>query len=209
MQTKMKRTVVLFIGALVLTLNLPAQQANPISHGAHFTETNAAIVFNVERAQVAQAGSPSFWLKGGAMDASTTVWKGLGIAANLTGEHAANVSGNVSLGKFAYMFGPRYTFHAPRYRGSMTEKRGAEIFGEALFGDVHAFDSTFPGTNSVQTSANGFSMQMGGGVDIHLAKGLGLRALEVDWLHTNLPNNASNTQNDLRLAFGMSWRWQR
>jgi len=209
MQKKVKSTVVLLAGALAVTLNLSAQQAKPTPRKRPFAETNAALVFNIERAQIAQTGSPSFWLKGGAIDASTTLWKGLGVAANLTGEHNENIQSNISLGKFAYMFGPRYTFDPSRHIGGTTGKRETEVFGEVLLGGVHAFDSAFPGTNSTRTSASSFSMQAGGGVDIHLVKGLGIRALEMDWVHTSLPNNASNTQNDLRLAFGMSWRWKR
>ena len=200
------RTGVLLAGALVATLTLSAQQAQPTAHKLHITQTNVAVLFNFERAQVAQTGSPSFWLKGGAADASVTFWNGLGIAANLTEEHASGISGNVSLGKVAFMAGPRYTFNTSRYTDKAFKKHRSEVFGECLFGGAHAFDSTFPGTNAVKTSAGAFSMQLGGGLDIGIAKGFGIRALETDWIHTTLPNNAGNSQNDFRIGFGISYR---
>ena len=58
-------------------------------------------------------------------------------------------------------------------------------------------------------TANGFSMQLGGGLDVAIAKGFSVRALELDYVHTNLPNNASNSQNDFRIAFGVSYRFGR
>ena len=136
----------LFTGALVSAVTLAAQQAQPPLHKPHVTETNVAVLFNFERAQVAQAGSPSFWLKGGAADASVTLWKGLGIAANFTGEHASGIASNVSLGKIAFMAGPRYTFNTSRYTDRALKKHRSELFGEWLFGGAHAFDSAFPGT---------------------------------------------------------------
>lgn len=50
-------------------------------------------------------------------------------------------------------------------------------------------------------------MQLGGGVNVALAKVYGLRVVELDYVHTNLPNNAANSQNDLRVAFGLSYRY--
>lgn len=108
------RTGVLRTRAVVSTVTLAAQQAQPAPHKLQVTETKVAVLFNFERAQVAQAGSPIFSLKGGAADASVTFWKGLGIAANVTGEQASGIVSNLSLGKIAFMAGPRYTFNTAR-----------------------------------------------------------------------------------------------
>jgi hypothetical protein len=40
---------------------------------------------------------------------------------------------------------------------------------------------------------------------VALSRGFGVRAFEVDYLRTSLPNNASNSQNDLRIAFGLTY----
>jgi hypothetical protein len=33
-----------------------------------------------------------------------------------------------------------------------------------------------------------------------------MRVLELDFVHTSLPNNAGNSQNDLRIGFGVTFR---
>lgn len=204
MQKKTIRKGVLLAGALAATLHLAAQQ--PAKTKFHVPSSDIAVLFSFEHAQVAQTGTPGFWLKGGSVDGSATFYKGLGIAANITGEHASNIQSNVSLGKVAYMFGPRYTFNTSRYTEKLTGKHSTQVFGEWLLGGVHAFDSTFPGTLSLKTSANALSMQLGGGIDVTVKNGFGIRALEIDYVHTALPNNASNSQNDFRVGFGISYR---
>jgi len=52
-------------------------------------------------------------------------------------------------------------------------------------------------------------MQLGGGINVRVAHSLSIRALEIDYVHTNLPNNNADSQNDLRLAFGVSYRFGR
>ena len=42
-------------------------------------------------------------------------------------------------------------------------------------------------------------------MSLFFSKSWGVRLLEADYVRTSLPNNASNTQNDLRLAFGVIW----
>lgn len=95
----------------------------------------------------------------------------------------------------------------PRYTRSLPTLHRTQLFAEGLFGGVHAFDSVFPGSTGVTSSAGGFSMQLGGGVNVPVAKRISIRALEVDYVHTNLPNNSADSQNDLRLAFGAVWHF--
>jgi len=124
---------------------------------------------------------------------------------SLGGAHASNITPGVDLSKFTYVFGPRYTYDISRYSSIATRGHSTHLFGEALFGGTHAFSSSFPSPGSAVTSANSFVLQLGGGVDVALSRGFGVRALEVDYLRTSLPNNASNFQNDLRLAFGVTY----
>jgi hypothetical protein len=105
----------------------------------------------------------------------------------------------VALSQVAVMAGPRYTRSLPVLHRT-------QLFAEGLFGGLHAFDSLFPGSTGTTSSAGGFSMQLGGGVNVPVAHGLSIRALEIDYVHTNLPNDNSDSQNDLRLAFGVSYR---
>lgn len=192
-------TIVLFAGALSINAQQPAKKLRVTSY-------DAAATFSFERAQVAQTGSPSFWLKGGSLSGSASFYKGLGLAANFTVEHKSNITPTVSLGKLAYMFGPRYTVSVSKYTEKLTKKHPTNVFGEWLFGGVHAYDSLFPSGTTTRPGANAFSMQLGGGIDLTLHKGFGIRPIELDYIHTSLPNNAANSQNDLRIAFGFNWR---
>jgi hypothetical protein len=198
----MHRTIskgVLLAGALMTTMVAAAQQQQPSQKKLHVTSVDVAATFSIEHAQVAQEGGNTFWLKGGSAYGAVTFYRGFGLAANLTGEHSSNIQNNVGLSKIAIMAGPRYT------SSGIAKLHQTQLFGEALFGGVHAFDSIFPLSTGTTDSAGAFSMQIGGGVNVPVAKGFGIRALEVDYIHTNLPNNASDSRNDLLLAFGATY----
>ncbi len=192
---------VLLAGALTMVLAASAQQ-QPSTNKLHIDSVDVAATFSLEHAQVAADGTPGFWLKGGSGDAAVTLYRGLGLAVNVTGDHTANIGNNVGLSQIAVMAGPRYTRSLPVLHRT-------QLFAEGLFGGVHAFDSLFPGSTGTTSSAGGFSTQLGGGVNVPVAKGFSIRALEIDYVHTNLPNNNSDSQNDLRLAFGVNYRFRR
>jgi len=190
----------LLAGALSLGPVLQAQQGfQPLS-------TDLAVTYTAERAKVASTDCGCFWLQGGSVNGAVALFRGLSVAANLTGEHASGIGAGVDLSKIAFMAGPRYTLQIQRRNGRWPgPKHAISIFGEALFGIAHGFDSVFPTASGIESSANSFSLQVGGGLNIAIAKGFGLRLPEIDYVRTSLPNNAGNTQNDLRLAIGISY----
>jgi hypothetical protein len=167
---------------------------------------DVAVTYTAERAKVVGSGCGCFWLQGGSVDGALTFYHGWGVAGNLTGDHASNIGPGVDLSKVSYMAGPRYTSNLHRWT---SRHHAPRVFGEALFGGAHAFDSVFPAGAGTKASANAFSMQAGGGVDVGFAKGFSVRALELDYVRTNLPDNGSDYQNHLRLAFGVSYHFQR
>lgn len=198
-------TLTLSIGALTLAQGAAAQtgRAAPYSSGAGF---DLAVTFTPELAKAANTGCGCFWLYGGSANVAYTFSKGLGLAADVTSEHTNSVPGGNSLGKTLILAGPRYTRSADWL---FAHKRAARLFGEALFGSAHGFDSNFPSSTGVRPTANSFAMQAGGGVDLGLGKSFGLRLLEIDYVRSTLPNNGSGTQNDLRIAGGISFRMTR
>jgi len=202
---RMIRGSVLLAGALSLAVVGVAQQAKP-KEKPHIGAIDLAVTYTLERAKTTPSSCDCFWLNGGSADGSVTIYRSLGVAANFTGEHASNVAPGVNFGKLSYMAGPRYTYNTSRFTDRFTKKHGTQIFGEWLFGGVHGFDGVFPGATSVTSTANAFSTQAGGGIDVAILRGFSVRALELDYVHTSLPNNGSNSQNDLRLAFGLSYR---
>ena len=178
-------------------VHLTAQQK--ASGTASLNSPVVAITYDMERAKIAVNGGSGFWLQGGGLNLAVPVHRGFGIAAGFSGGHASNIRPGVNLGKVTYLVGPRYTFALAR----------VQIFGESLFGGVHGFDGSFPAGGGSTPSANSYAIQLGGGLDIPLRKGFGIRAPEIDYVRTGLPNNGTNSQNDLRLAFGLSYHFNR
>lgn len=164
-----------------------------------------AATYNLERAQIATVGCDCFWLQGGSGEFATPGVHGIGLAVNVTGQHASNIQPGVNLNKITYVAGPRLTLNSTRLVGSLTSGRSSQIFGEALFGGVHGFGSVFPAPGGATPTANSFALQIGGGLDVSLPKDFGLRVFDIDYVRTSLPNNGSNTQDDLRLSFGLTW----
>jgi hypothetical protein len=143
-----------------------------------------------------------FWLNGGSADAAVTFYRGLGVAANFTGAHASNIAPGVSLSQVSFMAGPRYTLRLARLPRT-------HVFTEALFGGAHGFDSAFPGSSGTTSTSSSFSMQLGTGADIAITRGFAIRAFELDYIRTGFPNGNTNSQNDLRVAFGVAYHFSR
>jgi hypothetical protein len=166
----------------------------------HFGAPVIALTYAPEEAKAAGVSCGCFWLQGGAADVAFPLYKGLSVAATFTGADKSNVTPGVNLTRIAYLAGPRYAFG---------NSHSTQLFGEALFGAAHAFNGVFPAPGAPTSTANSFAAQIGGGLDIGLTKGFALRALQIDYVRTALPNNGANTQNDLRLAVGLSYRFSR
>ncbi len=191
-------TAALLLGALACSVHLVAQER--VQSGLHFGGPTVAVTYDLERAKIVGTGSGGFWLQGAGADIAVPFYKGLSLAGSIGGEHASNIQPGIGLSKIAYLVGPRYT---------LADRRRVQLFGEGLFGAAHGFDSLFPSSTKVTLTANSYAMQLGGGVDIAMRGGVGLRALEVDYVRTGLPNNGDSSQNDLRLAFGLSYQFRR
>jgi hypothetical protein len=195
--------------ALLAVMNAadPAAAQQP-GKGFHVGSPVWAFTYDMERARSATSGCGCFWLKGAGTNVGVPLYKGLGVAGNFGGGHAGNIQPGVSLGKVSYLAGPRYTLDGSRVPGLGAAGNRLQIFGEALFGGTYAFDGTFPAAGGTKSKATSFATQFGGGLDVAFHGGLGVRVLEVDYVRTSLPNNSTNSQSDLRLAFGISYRFR-
>ena len=196
-------TLALLVGALIFAQAASAQpdhtsQVPKLSRGL-----DLAFTYTPERAKFAGTNCGCFWLQGGSIDAGFFVYHGLGFAANLTAQHASDISGKIDLGKTSYLFGPRYTLGTSKL---LRMERETSVFGQAFFGGMHGYDSMFPSGSTINSSANSFAMQIGGGFNMALAKGFGLRVIDAQYVRSSLPNNGNSTQNDLRLGSGITYR---
>jgi hypothetical protein len=68
-------------------------------------------------------------------------------------------------------------------------------------------NSVFPGSSATSSSANGLALLVGGGINVPMQHRLTMRAVQVDWERTQLPNATTNVQNNLRLGAGLMCRF--
>jgi len=168
--------------------------------------TDVAVTYSMEHAELVP-GQCCFWLKGAGANAAVTFWKGFGIAAGMTGEHAANYVPGYDVNKIAYLGGPRYTYTTWTSNSGAAATPRFQIFGEGLFGGAHAFNGVYPTSTGTTSSAGSYEIQAGGGLDVFFFKNYGVRLLEAEYVRTALPNGVDNVQNDLRIAFGVTYHF--
>ena len=162
------------------------------------TKLDLAITFAADRSLKANT-SENVWLNGGSVELGANVWKGLGIAADVTAAHGSSVGNSgVPLSLETATFGPRYRWHA---------RQKWSIYGQALLGEANAFHTLVPTPNGTQTGANSSALQIGGGLDYKLKQRIALRLLDAAWLRTQVPNATNNVQNTLRLGAGLVIRF--
>ena len=188
----------------VMTLGGPlasGQDKQPSTPRLQVASTDLAVTYSTENAKITPSSSGSFWFQGGSLDGAVTFFHNFGVAMNVTGDHASNIAPGVNMNKIVFVMGPRYTRRLP-------SKRESRVFVEALAGGVRGFGSLFPTPTGTDTHASSFAYQAGGGLDIAITKHLALRAIEADYVRTYLPNNGTNNQANLRLAFGVTYHSQ-
>ena len=138
-------------------------------------------------------------MQGGSIELGANVWRGWGIAADLTGVHTGSIgSSSLPLSLVTITFGPRYRWHSDRR---------LSLFGQGIIGEANGFGSIFPATTGLQPDANGFAAQLSGVVDYKLSDRFAIRVLDAGWSRTQLPNSTSKVQNALRLGAGMVLRF--
>jgi peptidoglycan-associated lipoprotein len=190
---------------LMATLTAMAQNTAP----ARNLSVDVGIAWSPEYAKIVNQSCSCFWLQGVSADASVNFYRGLGLAVDLTEGMASNIQPGVNLSKFTFAAGPRYTWNLDEGTKDKPGKYPARVFAQTLFGEAHGYNSVFPATGGAVSSANSYSIQVGGGIDMSLAHNFGVRIAQLDWVRTALPNTVSNTQDDLRLGFGVSYHFKK
>ena len=185
------------IGSLLFGLfSVAMAQSAPESY------INIAFTYSANHANLVPGAN--FWLQGGSVQLDAGAIKGFGIAADITGLHAGQISSSgVALDTVTATFGPRYRWNIP----SRAKTRDLTLFGHALVGEVNGFHSVFPSVTGAQSNASALALRIGGGLDIGISRHLAIRAVHADWLHTQLPNGTSNRQNSLELGTGFVIRF--
>ena len=188
---------------LLLALSLlPASGLRAQATPGH-QEMDLAVTYTAQYSNL--VSTPTFWHQGGGVELSAQIYRGFGLAANVTGTQTDNAAGSgVGLSLVTATFGPRYTFYHPI---GMERKRSLALFGQGLIGNAWGFNSYFPSPSGVQTDTIAFALDVGGGVDLGLSHHFGVRVFQADWVRTQFPNAGTNVQNTFRLNAGVIFRF--
>ncbi len=196
--------LVLVIGMGWMPAASRAQQAtpaSPVNAAAKYAPLELSFNYDYVRANAGPGQCGCFNMNGGSAEAAVHAYRGLSVVADLTGERASSIgtAAGEGLSLVTFTAGPRYTF---RFSGDKLSRYS--VFAQGLVGRAHGFDSIFPAANgSLAGAANSLAILAGGGVDVTVNRHLAIRAIQADYLRTQLPNNANNEQNLLRLGAGI------
>jgi hypothetical protein len=190
------------VAPLLTTVSLQAQAVPAAASTTGHQETDVAVTYTEQYSNL--VSTPTFWQPGGSVELSAQLYRGLGLAANVTGNNVPNAANSgIGLSIVSANFGPRYTYYRPI---GAEDKRSVAVFGQGLIGQAWGFNSYFPTVSGVKTDYISFALQVGGGVDIGLSRHFAVRVFQADWLRTQFPNANTNVQNNLRLSAGVVFR---
>lgn len=137
-----------------------------------------------------------FAMNGGTLSAGINLISGLNAVADVTVVHTGDVdASNQAFTLTSYTFGPRFTLHAGEHLNP---------FVEGLAGGVHASGL---GYGTAAQSASALAAMAGGGLDLVVNRRFAVRLVEADYYFTHLPNGVNSNESNLRLSFGVVFRF--
>ncbi|MDE3104635.1 MAG: outer membrane beta-barrel protein [Acidobacteriota bacterium] len=183
---------------LVLTLLVPSlgwgQAATSGEMESGITRFEAGGNYNWIHANAPPGQCGCFSLNGGSgvfLVNLTHAWAGV---ADITYAHANNVDGtsqNITI--LNYLFGARY---------SRRNHTRFTPYAEVLFGGAKE-DVNFNFT----INRNAFGLSGGGGVTMPLGQRFNYTIVQVDYVHTRIPNGVNNSQNNTRVVTGFTYKF--
>jgi hypothetical protein len=195
----------LMIGMGWMSMTSSAQQAAaPAGRlAAQQAPLEVSYSYDYARANAGPGQCGCFNMNGGSLEVAVHAYRGLSAVVDLGGEWSGSMGAAIGTGLSlsSLTVGPRYTqhFRSPRLARYTP-------FVQGLVGGARGFGSIFPATNGLVGSATSMAVLTGGGLDVTLNKYLALRPIQADYLMTQMPNNANNQQNLLRLGAGIVLR---
>jgi hypothetical protein len=144
-----------------------------------------------------------FNMHGGSISLAVNANNWLGFVGDVGYYSTKNVPpAGFTLNVTSYLFGPRI---------SLLRRERTTLFAHSLMGGGHAggslYTAGFQQGSAPPAAANAFAMALGGGFDVNLSRRIALRAFQADWFFTNFPNGGGNSQHNLRMTFGMVFRF--
>jgi outer membrane immunogenic protein len=183
---------------LVLLLACPWAlhgQAVPLhGEGSNVSRIEVGANYNFFHANAPPGQCGCFSMNGGSGTFLMNVTPRWSVVADIAVAHAGQVNNTAqNILIINYFFGGRYTYR--------NQSRWVP-FGEALIGGAKEnvnfrFD--------INRQSLGFVG--GGGVSTRIKRRWGINAVEVDYVHTRIPNGNSNSQNNFRIATGVTYHF--
>jgi hypothetical protein len=156
-----------------------------------------AVTFEDAGANLTYASALSFNAPGGGAELALRFRNGFSAIASVHAFHASQSGNSVPVNVLVSAAGPRYTLRP------LGARHRVEIFAQGLIGRAYGFDGLYPSPTGTTSSAGSLAYELGGGLDLHCTRRLSVRALQVDWIRSELPNATNNIQNTLRLGVGV------
>jgi hypothetical protein len=179
----------------------PSAAKTPSAGTKNFT-LNLGLTADGERGQDS-VSSAGIWMRGGAVDLTALRPKGYGAKVAASIGYAPHVASAVGVNTRMFVMGPVYDRTLDRFVPSKRpELKQLHLFGEGLVGAVEGFNGVYPAQGKSNSGADALAVEAGGGLNLDFKQRGGLRLLQVDYVHTALPNNGNNVQNNLRIGFG-------
>ena len=181
---------------------LPAAHAQtPIDLGLAYTQQRSKFVGN----------SPSdfFYLRGATVDLAYTPFHGFGPVVSLNGLAVTNLRTQIDIHQASFLGGGRYTYSFGHISPAIWSRR-ASIFAEGLVGLTHASAGLYPSptSNTLTSTAYGYTYALGGGVNYNIYHRFELRLMS-HYFTTELPNGGTKQQRNIQVSAGVNWHFGR
>jgi outer membrane immunogenic protein len=191
------------IAGVILTVGMGwiSAGAQQVETAPRYAPLEISFNYSYARSNAAPGQCGCFNMTGGSSEIAIHAFRALSVVADLTGERATTIGPTTGddLSLVVFTVGPRFSH---RFSGGRFTP-----FAQGLVGAAHGFDGLFPGSSgSLSGAANARAVLAGGGLDLIIHRHLVIRAIQADYLRTQLPNGQGDEQNLLRLGAGVVLR---
>jgi hypothetical protein len=182
---------------LIIGMGWMSAAAQRVETAPPYAPLEISFNYSYARSNAAPGQCGCFNMTGGSSEVAIHAFRALSVVADLTGERATTIGSTAGddLSLVVFTVGPRFSHRFSA--GKFTP------FVQGLVGVAHGFDGLFPGSNgSLFGAASALAVLAGGGLDLTINRHFAIRAIQADYLRTQLPNGQGNEQNLLRLGAG-------
>ena len=186
---------------LMIAMGWMSAHAQRVETAPRYAPLEISFNYSYARSNAAPGHCGCFNMNGGSSEVAFHAFRALSVVADLTGERAASIGATAGddLSLVVFTVGPRFSH---RFAGGKFTP-----FVQGLVGAAHGFDGLFPGSGgSLSGAASSRAVLAGGGLDVNINRHIAIRAIQADYLRTQLPNGQGNEQNLLRAGAGIVLR---